>query len=55
MLVAKGAFDMIDLGFLMVGHTSKNLDALFIPFLEELRTTQIFSFLNLMKNFYEYI
>ena len=53
LLVAKGAFDMVQLGFLMVGHTHEDIDALFSRFSEEIRTAQVFSFPHLMKRFNE--
>ena len=48
LLVAKGVFDMVQLGFLMVGHTHEDIDALFSCFLEETRSTQVFTFSHLM-------
>ena len=53
LLVAKGLFDMVQLGFLMVGHTHEDINALFSHFLEEIRTTQVFSFPHLMQKFNE--
>ena len=37
LLVARGVFDMVQLGFLMVGHTHEDIDALFSRFSEKLR------------------
>ena len=42
---------MVQLGFLMVGHTHEDIDALFSHFSEEIRTTQVFSFPHLMQKF----
>ena len=44
---------MVQLGFLMVGHTHEDIDALFSRFSEEIRTTQVFSFPHLMQKFNE--
>ena len=51
--VANGAFDMIQLGFLMVRHTHEDIDALFIYFSKEVITKQVLSFTHLMKKFNE--
>lgn len=51
LLVAKGVFDIVKLGFLMVGHTHEDIDALFSRFSEEIRTEQVFSFPHLMQQF----
>ena len=53
LLVAKGVFNMVQLGFLMVGHTHEDIDALFSCFSKELRTKQVFSFPHLMQKFNE--
>ena len=53
LLVAKGVFDMVQLGFLMVGHTHEDIDALFSRFSEEIRSAQVFSFPHLMQKFNE--
>ena len=44
---------MVQLGFLMVGHTHEDIDALLSFFLEEIRSTQVFTFPHLMQKFNE--
>lgn len=51
LLVAKGFFKMVKLGFLMVGHTHEGVDALFSRFSERLQTKMIFTFPHLMDHF----
>ena len=51
LLVAKGVFKTVQLGFLMVGHTHEDIDALFSRFSERLRTEMIFTFPHLMDHF----
>ena len=51
--VARGVFDIVQLGFLMVGHTHEDIDALFSRFSEKLRKQAIFTFPHLMKIFNE--
>lgn len=51
MLTAKGIFEFIHLGFLMVGHTHEDIDAMFSRFSEKLRTSQVYTFGNLMETF----
>ncbi len=53
LLVARGVFDTVQLGFLMVGHTHEDIDALFSRFSEKLRKQSIFTFPHLMKIFNE--
>ena len=53
LLVARGVFDMVQLGFLMVGHTHEDIDALFSRFSEKLRKKTTFTFPHLMKLFNE--
>ena len=48
MLVARGVFKTIQLGFLMVGHTHEDIDALFSRFSEKLRVTQTYTLPHLM-------
>ena len=48
MLVARGVFKTIQLGFLMVGHTHEDIDAMFSRFSEKLRVTQTYTFPHLM-------
>ena len=38
LLVAKGVFKTVHLGFLMVGHTHEDIDAMFSRFSERLQT-----------------
>ena len=51
LLVAKGVFKTVQLGFLMVGHTHEDIDALFSRFSEKLRTGMTFTFPHLMDAF----
>ncbi len=51
LLVARGAFKMIQVGFLMVGHTHEDIDAMFSKFSEKLRTSMTFTFPHLMQHF----
>lgn len=53
LLVARGVFDIVQLGFLMVGHTHEDIDALFSRFSEKLRKKTTFTFPHLMKLFNE--
>ena len=48
MLVARGVFKTIQLGFLMVGHTHEDIDAMFSRFSEKLRVTQTYTLPHLM-------
>ena len=45
---------MIELGFLMVGHTHEDIDALFSRFSKQLRTSHTVTLSHLMKTFNEY-
>ena len=51
LLVARGTFKMIQVGFLMVGHTHEDIDAMFSKFSEKLRTSMTFTFPHLMQHF----
>jgi len=53
LLVARGVFQMVQLGFLMVRHTHEDIDALFSRFSEKLRTNCTFTFPHLMQSFNE--
>ena len=53
LLVARGVFDTVQLGFLMVGHTHEDIDALFSRFSEKIRKQAVFTFPHLMKIFNE--
>ena len=44
---------MIEMGFLMVGHTHEDIDALFSRFSEQLRTSHTVTLPHLMKTFNE--
>ena len=48
LLVARGVFKTIQLGFLMVGHTHEDIDAMFSRFSEKLRVGQTFTLAHLM-------
>ena len=48
LLVARGVFKTIQLGFLMVGHTHEDIDAMFSRFSEKLRVGQTFTLPHLM-------
>ena len=48
LLVARGALKTVQLGFLMVGHTHEDIDAMFNRFLEKLRVGQTFTLPHLM-------
>ena len=48
LLVARGAFKIVHLGFLMVGHTHEDIDAMFSRFSEKLRVGQTFTLPHLM-------
>ena len=51
LLVAKGVFKTVTLGFLMVGHTHEDIDAMFSKLSESLRTGMTFTFPHLMDTF----
>ena len=51
LLVAKGVFKTVHLGFLMVGHTHEDIDAMFSRFLERLQKEMTFTFPHLMEHF----
>ena len=51
LLVAKGVFKTMHLGFLMVGHTHKDINAKFSRFSERLRIEMTFTFPRSMKHF----
>ena len=51
LLVAKGVFKTVHLGFLMVGHTHEDIDAMFSRFSERLQTKMTFTFPHLMEHF----
>ena len=51
LLVAKGVFKTVHLGFLMVGHTHEDIDAMFSRFSERLQTEMMFTFPHLMEHF----
>ena len=51
LLVAKGVFKTVQLGFLMVGHTHEDIDAMFSRFSERLRIRMTFTFSHLMEHF----
>ena len=48
LLVARGVFKTIQLGFLMVGHTHEDIDAMFSRFSEKLRVSQTYTLPHLM-------
>ena len=52
LLVAKQVL-MIEMGFLMIGHTHEDIDAMFSCFSEQLRTSHIVTLPHLMKTFNE--
>ena len=54
LLVAKGVFKTVHLGFLMVGHTHEDIDAMFSRFSERLQTKMTFTFPNLMEYFQKF-
>ena len=49
LLVARGVFKTVQLGFLMVGHTHEDIDAMFSRFSEKLRVTQTYTLPHLME------
>ena len=51
LLTAKGIFEMVHFGFLMVGHTHEDINAMFSNFSKRLRTSQVHTFLDLMELF----
>ena len=51
LLVAKGVFKTVHLGFLMVGHTHEDIDAMFSRFSERLQTKMTSTFPHLMEHF----
>ena len=48
LLVARGVFKTVQLGFLMVGHTHEDIDAMFSRFSEKLRVAQTYTLPHLM-------
>ena len=48
LLVARGVFKIVQLGFLMVGHTHEDIDAMLSRFSEKLRVTQTYTLPHLM-------
>ena len=51
LLVAKGVFKTVHLGFLMVGHTHEDIDAMFSRFSKRLQKEMTFTFPHLMEHF----
>ena len=53
LVTARGIFEMVHLGFLMVDHTPEDVDAMFSRFSKRLRSSCVFTFCQLMDAFIE--